>query len=171
MRDLKPTITMRVLGIDPGFARAGVAIVEKKNGNKETLVFSCCIETNAKEPLPARLQHIGDAVDNIIRAHTPTVMAIEKLFFGSNQKTAIRVAEARGVLIQRAASANVPVYEYTPLQVKIATTGYGRASKQQVAEMVARLIVLEKKHRIDDEVDAIAIALTHCAHAKTDFSR
>ena len=166
--NLLRSILMKVLGIDPGFARVGVALVEKKNGEKETLVFSRCIETSAHEPLPSRLQLIAEEVSAIIQKYTPDAMAIEKLFFGSNQKTAIRVAEARGVLIQSAASAHVAVHEYTPLQIKIAVTGYGRATKTQVADMVARLIVLKKKKRIDDEVDAIAIALTHCAHTKID---
>ena len=162
---------MKVLGIDPGFARVGVAIISKDPGNKEQLIFSHCIETSAQELLPARLERISAEIRAVIKKHSPDAVAIEKLFFGTNQKTALTVAEARGVLIQSAASAHIPVHEYTPLQIKIATTGYGRASKAQVAQMVGRLIALKKKERLDDEIDAIAIALTHCAHSKIDHRR
>ena len=156
---------MRIIAVDPGFERLGIAVLEK-NPAKETLLFSNCLKTSSKTPSEERLFHVGQEIKTIIKKYAPEALAIEKLFFGINKKTAIRVAEARGVVVYEASSAKIPVYEYTPLQVKIAVTGYGHAPKKQVETMVARLIVMDKKKRTDDEIDAVAIGLTHFANMK-----
>ena len=154
---------MRILAIDPGFARLGVAIIEKKQ-HKEVVLFSCCITTLKKDPFAERLFFIGNEIKKIIKKYSPQSLAIETLLFNTNQKTALKVSEARGVVIYEAVQHKLPVYEYTPLQVKMAITGYGRATKPQVTEMVIRILPLDtSKERRDDETDAIAIGLTHCA--------
>ncbi|TSC67363.1 MAG: crossover junction endodeoxyribonuclease RuvC [Parcubacteria group bacterium Gr01-1014_72] len=150
---------MRVLGIDPGYERMGVAVVERVNG-KDRVLFSSCVRTSPKEPHEKRLQKIAEEILGVIKNHRPSVLAIERLFLATNHKTAMRVAEARGVILSEAAQAGLRTFEYTPLQVKVAVTGYGRSDKRQVAKMVRVLTVLTKKKMLDDEYDAIAIALT-----------
>lgn len=157
---------MRVLAIDPGFGRLGVAVIDKEAG-KETLIFSDCIETPKELPLSERLAQIEAELSGVISQYDPEELAIEKLFFANNQKTAMQVAEARGVVIATAETAGLSVYEYTPVEVKVAVTGSGSASKAQVSDMVKKLIQIEKLPRYDDEFDAIAIGLTHLATLKT----
>ncbi len=154
---------MIILSIDPGYERVGIAILEKIPRGKETLLYSECFKTSAKLPHPERLFLIGQKVHNIIEEWKPTCLSIEKLFFNTNQKTALAVAEARGVILYEATVADLSIYEYTPLQIKIAVTGYGRSEKKQIALMVPRLIVVDKKISSDDEFDAIAIGLTFFA--------
>jgi crossover junction endodeoxyribonuclease RuvC len=154
---------MRVLGIDPGYDRCGIAVVDKLPGKKESLVFSTCIVTDRKAEFNDRLNMITEGVRAVIDTHKPDSLAIEKLFFNTNQKTAMRVAEVRGVLIQIGMDYELTVAEYTPLQVKSAVGGSGRALKEDVMRMIPLLIVLPAKKRLDDEYDAIAIGLTHCA--------
>jgi len=156
----------RVLGIDPGYERIGVAVLEKDTHGKETVLFSDCIITKRTDSHPERLRILGNAVLEIIKKHKPNACAIEKLFFNENQKTALSVAEARGVLLFASASNDIPVFEYTPLEVKTAITGYGRADKKQMTAMLPKLISITKKIRYDDEYDAIAIALTCFAREK-----
>ena len=151
---------MKTLGIDPGYERLGVAVLDGEK-NKQTLLYSSCIKTSAKLSHSERLAIIGKEISTVIATHTPDHLAIETLFFNSNQKTAMCVSEARGVVIYEAAKKEIPVYEYTPLQVKIAITGYGRGTKDQVTAMLGKLIVINKKIKHDDEYDAIAAALTH----------
>ncbi len=153
---------MRILGIDPGFERVGVAIVEKNNKtrSKEQLIYSDCFKTSASLPFYERLGLIGCEIKNIINKYDPDVLSIETILFNSNQKTAMKVAEARGVIIYEAIQKNIEIYEYTPLQIKIAVAGYGRADKKQVTSMVNQLIKIKKKIKYDDEIDAIAISLT-----------
>jgi crossover junction endodeoxyribonuclease RuvC len=148
----------RIIGIDPGYERIGLAVVLKEK--KDTLLFSTCVITDRKESSGERLRTIGDAVRLAIETYEPSALAIETLFFNSNQKTVMLVAAARGVIMYEAAQHNIPVFEYTPLQVKNATTGYGRAEKKQVIHMVEQLIDIPEGKRFDDEYDAIAIALT-----------
>ncbi len=157
---------MKVLGIDPGYERLGVAIVEKDigHGAKEVLLYSDCIKTSSKLPFPARLAVLGDAVQQLIAKHKPDALAIEKLYFTNNQKTAMNVAQAIGAIIYIAKSGGVEVYEYTPLQIKVACAGNGRADKQQIMTMLPHLIKIDKEIKYDDEYDAIAVALTHVAH-------
>ncbi|MCK6462685.1 MAG: crossover junction endodeoxyribonuclease RuvC [Candidatus Pacebacteria bacterium] len=149
---------MLILGIDPGFERMGFAVLDK-SGPKEKLVYSCCIVTKRSDPHEKRLLHIRQNLNKTISEFRPKVMAIESLFFAGNQKTAIKVAEARGVALCAAAENNLRVMELTPLEVKMALTGYGRAEKEQVRKMIAAILKLEKPAKYDDEMDAIAIAL------------
>jgi crossover junction endodeoxyribonuclease RuvC len=153
---------MIILGIDPGFARMGVAVLEKNKKGKESLIFSTCVETDKKEKQERRLLSIGKELEKIISKYKPDVLAIEKLFFAQNTKTALQVSEAVGVILYVCASKNIPVYEFTPLQIKIALTGYGKAEKRQVEDMAQAILKLEKMPKLDDETDAIAVSLT-CA--------
>ncbi|TSC77967.1 MAG: crossover junction endodeoxyribonuclease RuvC [Parcubacteria group bacterium Gr01-1014_24] len=158
---------MRILGIDPGFERLGIAILEKdKNSKKEIVVFSECFKTSVKLEFSERLALIGAEVKRIIKKYKPEVLAIETLFLNTNQKTVMRVAEARGVVVYEAVQAGLKIFEATPLQIKIATTGYGRADKTQVMKMLKILVKTDKSKTSDDELDAIAIALTAFAHKR-----
>lgn len=156
---------MRILGIDPGIERVGLAVLEK-TGGKETFLYSDCFKTSAKLSHPERLRLVGGEVKKIITEWNPEAFAIEKLFFETNTKTAMVVAEARGVLLYEAACAGIPVFEYTPLEIKVAVTGYGKSDKKAIMGMVPRLIQLPPRKMIDDEVDAIAVALTCCARER-----
>lgn len=159
---------MRILGIDPGFERLGIAIVEKnKTDKKETVVFSECFKTKASLPFGDRLVLIGEEVKNIIKKYKPDVLAIETLFLTNNQKTVMHVAEARGVVIYEAANAGLKIFEASPPQIKIATTGYGKATKEQMIKMVKLLVEIDVSKKSDDEMDAVAIALTALAHLKS----
>jgi crossover junction endodeoxyribonuclease RuvC len=152
---------MRIIAIDPGFERVGIAIVEKEQGKKETVVFSECFKTAKTLSLPERLTLIGKEITSIIEEYKPERMAIESLFFmEKNRKSAIAVAEARGVILYEGAKANLPIYEYTPMQIKVAVTGHGASDKKQVIFMTEKLVTLEKKVSSDDEMDAIAIGVT-----------
>ncbi len=155
----------KVIAIDPGFDRVGVAILEKE-GSKEKLLFSKCIETNRKESAPERLEQIGKEIKKIIKKHKPESLAIEKLFFNQNITTALRVAEARGVILYEAVSAGLEIFEYSPQEIKIAVTGYGKASKKEVANMTLRLLTLKTAPKLDDEVDACALGITHLVSYK-----
>jgi crossover junction endodeoxyribonuclease RuvC len=154
---------MKILAIDPGFERIGIAILEKTEKVKETLLYSECFKTSAKLAHPERLELIGEKINEVVKKWKPTVLSIEKLFFNTNTTTALGVAEARGVILYEASLAKLHIFEYTPLSVKIAVTGYGRSEKKQVMEMIPRLIYVEKKISSDDEFDAIALGLTFCA--------
>ncbi len=159
---------MRILGIDPGFERLGVAILEKnKSGEKERVIFSECFKTSAKLDFAERLNLIGEEIQRIIKEYRPEILSIETLFLNTNQKTVMRVAEARGVVIYEAAQAGLKVFEASPPQIKIATTGYGRANKEQMIKMVKILVDVDSSKKSDDELDAIAIALTAFAHIRS----
>jgi len=165
---------MRIIAIDPGYERLGIAVLEKLSRQKETLLFSSCIQTEKTLPHSERLLVIVNEVRKVIEKYKPEALAIEKLFLAVNQKTAMPVAEARGAILVEAARAKLAVYEYTPLQVKVAVTGYGKSEKKQVEEMVKRLIAFPAfaeatagkppRKRHDDEYDAIAIGLTCLAY-------
>lgn len=155
---------MRVLAIDPGYGRCGVAVVEKSGGS-ERLLYSACIETSASSDFPVRLLTILTACEELLQQYKPGVLALEKLFVTRNQKTAMRVSEVRGALISAAAKAGATVFEYTPSEVKLAVTGSGRADKRAVTKMLHALVEIEKTIELDDEYDAIAIAVTHFARA------
>lgn len=157
---------MRILGIDPGYERLGIAILEKNNQKKECVIFSECFKTSAKLEFSERLHLIGTEITRVIGKYKPEILSIETLFLTTNQKTVMRVAEARGVAIYEAANAGLKIFEATPLQIKIATTGYGRADKNQVMKMVKILVKIDNEKKSDDELDAIAIALTAFAHLK-----
>lgn len=153
---------MRIIGIDPGYDRLGMAMVEK-NGGAEQVVFSACLTSDKKAGLPARYLSLGQELERLIRKYRPDKLAIEKLFFTTNQKTASQVSEVRGFIIYLAAKSSLDVVEYTPLQIKSTITGYGKADKNQVIEMVKRLVKLNDSKKTDDEYDAIAVALTALA--------
>lgn len=158
---------MRILGIDPGFERLGVAILEKnKNDKKERVLFSECFKTSAKLEFAERLKLIGAQVKKIIKEYKPEVLSIETLFLTTNQKTVMHVAEARGVVIYEAICAGLKIFEASPPQIKIATTGYGKADKNQIIKMVKILVDIDNSKKSDDELDAIAIALTAFAHIR-----
>ncbi len=156
---------MRILGIDPGIERVGIAVVERVGG-KETYVYSECFKTSAKLPHAKRLTLIGQEMSRVIGEWQPAGMAIEKLFFQTNTTTAMGVAEARGVMLYEAAKAGLAIYEYTPLEIKVAVTGYGKSDKRAIMDMVPRLLKLPARKMIDDEVDAIAAALTSFARER-----
>lgn len=153
---------MKVLAIDPGYGRCGVAVLEK-NGASGSLLYSDCIETSSDDGFPERLAAVGAEVARLLDLHAPDSMAIEKLYFTNNQKTAMRVAEVRGALLQIAGTRDVPVFEYGPGEIKSAAAGSGRADKRQVAKMLHALLKIEKKIARDDEYDAIAIGVAHLA--------
>ncbi len=154
---------MRILGIDPGYAIVGTGIVEYE-GNKFKVIDYGAITTNANEDMFDRLKKIYDEIELLIKEFKPDALAIEELFFNSNQKTAINVAQARGVLILAAKNYDVPIFEYTPLQVKQAVVGYGRAEKVQVQQMTKAILNLEKIPKPDDTADALALTICH-AHS------
>jgi crossover junction endodeoxyribonuclease RuvC len=155
---------MRVLGIDPGYAIVGTGVVEQVN-NKFRMLYYGAILTEAHTPFNERIEKIYDDADALIKAYSPDAVAMEKLFFNTNQKTAIDVAQARGALILASQKNNVPVFEYTPLQVKMSVVGYGRAEKKQVQEMTKILLGLDKIPKPDDAADALAMAICHCHSA------
>ena len=158
---------MVVLGIDPGYAIVGYGALEYQGINYRAL---CCgaVTTDADTPFDERLRIIFDNVTELIKKVKPDALAIESLYFQNNQKTAIMVAEARGVILLAARLKGVPVFEYTPLQVKTAVTGYGKAKKPQVMEMTKRLLNLSKMPRYDDTCDALAVAICHIHAAGTN---
>lgn len=153
---------MKVLAIDPGYGRCGVAVLEKVHG-KDILVYSQCIETSPKDEFGDRLAAVADACARLIVTHSPDCIAMEKLYFSNNQKTAMRVSEVRGALLNTAALHGLTVTEYTPGQIKSASAGWGGADKRQVAQMVRMLVKIDKEIKHDDEYDAIAIGITHLA--------
>lgn len=157
---------MRVLGIDPGYAIVGYGVVEYAGGKYSPVDFGA-ITTDADMPFPQRLQYIYNELVSVMIRNDPDEMSIERLYFQNNQKTAIAVAEARGVILLAAQMNNIPISEYTPLQVKQAVTGYGQAKKPQVMEMTRRLLKLDKVPKPDDTADALAIAICHVQTSDT----
>jgi len=155
---------MKIISIDPGYERVGIAVLEKTN-SKEAVIYSDCFKTKSELSLNERVSLIGKEIERIINEFKPEALAIEKLFFTTNQKTAMGVSEARGVIINEAQKMGLKIFEYTPLQVKIAVTGYGKSDKKAVMTMVKKLI--QKPDLVsDDETDAIAIGLTCFASRK-----
>lgn len=148
------------MGIDPGYARVGVGLL-KVVGQKTDVLERVCIETSSKSCFPDRLLKIFQETEALIESFKPDVMAVEKLFFQRNTTTALDVSQARGVLILSAVRRSIPVFEYTPLQVKMALTGYGKADKNQVKYMLAAILGRDKVHKLDDVNDALAVALCH----------
>ena len=157
----------RILGIDPGFGRVGFGIIDCV-GDTYTAVAYGCIETSTKRTFVERLEDISDELIQIIRKYKPQCAGVEELFFYKNVTTAIKVAQARGVILLTLRKARLQVHEYTPLQVKQSITGYGRADKTQLETMVKMLLKLKKKITPDDAADALAIALTCAASRKME---
>jgi crossover junction endodeoxyribonuclease RuvC len=157
---------MKILGIDPGYDRLGIAVMEKPLRGKEILLYSSCLQTSPKNDIYTRFKKIGGKVKEVIEEFKPDALAIETLFITKNQKTAMRVSEARGIIIYEALNAGVPVFEYTPMQIKVAVTSDGNSDKERITKMIPLLIEMPKKITKDDEYDAIAVALTHGACIK-----
>lgn len=156
---------MRILGIDPGFAIVGYSVIEYV-GNKFTLITSGAVLTEAKESFPLRLEKIYYELDEIMQKYKPEAMSIEELFFNNNAKTAINVAQARGVILMTARIRKIATYEYTPLQIKQAVVGYGRADKMQVQRMVKIILKTENLPKLDDITDSMATAICHAHSAR-----
>ncbi len=151
---------MIILGIDPGYATVGYGII-KTQGSKNFALDYGAITTPKTQPLPERLTFIAKEISELIEKHQPDAISIEELFFQNNRKTAIFVAEARGAIIVSCMQNCSNLYEYTPLQIKQAMTGYGRADKNQIQQMVKIMLGLSDIPRPDDAADALAVALTH----------
>ncbi len=161
---------MRILGIDPGYAIVGYGIVDY-DGYRFSTVGYGAITTNAGTPFCERLKSIYDDMLTVIERYKPDSLSVEKLYFNTNTTTAIDVAQARGVILLAAENKSVKVYEYTPLQVKSSITGYGKAEKRQVMEMVKSFLNLEKIPKPDDTADALALAICHGHNAGSTFGK
>ena len=156
---------MRVLAIDPGYDRMGVAVIEKQNG-QEVLLHSECIETNKEDSLDERLCELGGRFKILLEEHQPDIVGIETLFFNKNVKTAIGVAQARGIVMYLSRSFGTQVCEYGPQEIKVAVTGYGKSDKAAVIDMGKRLVSNVPEKALDDEYDAIAIGVTTLARQR-----
>lgn len=152
-------ILMIILGIDPGYERLGIAVVEKPKGGKEEVLYSECFKTLASLPHSERLLLIGNEVERVAQMYKPEILAIETLFFNTNQKTAMKVSEARGAILYAAKKAGLVINEYTPPEIKLAVSGYGKSDKLQMIKMVKLLVKVRAEIKHDDEFDAIATAL------------
>ena len=161
---------MIILGIDPGIAITGFGVC-RKVGDRFEYINCGVIETAKGQPVERRIRHVHDSVVKLIETYHPDALAIEELFFSNNQKTVINVAQARGCVLLAAEERGVPIYEYTPLQVKQSVVGFGRAEKRQVMEMVRILFRLPGVPRPDDAADALAIALTHGYRSSNKIAR
>ena len=155
---------MRILGIDPGFAITGYSVIDYI-GNKFQLITSGAVLTKAGESFPTRLLKLNNDLEEIIDNYKPDAISVEELFFNNNAKTAINVAQARGVILVGCRK-NIPTYEYTPLQIKQAVVGYGRADKIQVQKMVKTILGVEKLPKLDDTTDSMAAAICHAHSSK-----
>ncbi len=158
---------MKILAIDPGYERLGIAIIEKAPKQKEVLLYSECFKTSAKLPHAARLGLIKTRIEEVIAEFAPEKLAIETLFFSKNVKTALLVSEARGAIIASAVTSGLDVAEFMPNAIKVAITSYGKSDKPAMMSMIPRLIEIKKDIKSDDEFDAIAVGLTYFAHHVT----
>ena len=149
---------MKILGIDPGLGRCGFGLIEV--GRKTRALDFGVVTTTVDAPLPARLLELYDSLNEVFEQTKPEMVAVEKLFFAKNITTGIAVAEARGIVLLVAEQKGLPVYEYTPNEIKKSLTGYGAATKTQMGEMVRTHLLLEKKPKPDDAADALAVAIT-----------
>jgi len=154
---------MKLLAIDPGYERLGIAILDKDLPEKDRLIFSECFKTSRENPHPERLRLIHQRILEIVEKFHPEELAIEELFFNTNQKTALAVAEVRGLIIGVSKSLNLKIFEYKPQEIKVAVTGNGRSDKNSIIKMIPILLNIKKEIKYDDEYDAIACGLTHFA--------
>lgn len=168
VRQVQNLKKIRILGIDPGYAIVGFGVLDY-DGVRFTPIEYGAVLTEAGTPFPERLKAIHEDVEFIFNKFKPDCMAVERLYFTTNQKTAIDVAQARGITVLSAATRNVPVSEYTPLQVKQSVTGYGKAEKKQVMEMTRQLLGLAQIPKPDDAADALAIAICHGHSVRFDL--
>lgn len=169
VKPLGPGKPFKVLGVDPGLARMGWGVVEKKGSAFRALAYGT-LETKAGKPIPERLKEIYEGLEALLAKHRPDVVAMEELFFSRNTKTAIVVGQARGVSLLACGMAGVQVAEYRPMEIKQAVTGWAGADKGQVQKMVKLLLGLTETPRPDDTADALAIAITHAQSAGTPLS-
>ncbi len=153
----------RVIGIDPGYDRLGVAVLDR-TASGEVLIHSTCIETDRALSIPKRLMTLGTALETLLVEYQPSIVGIENLFFNKNQKTAIGVAQARGMILYLAQKHGCSVAEFGPQEIKIAVTGYGKSDKKAMVDMVKRLVQNAPQKALDDEYDAIAVGITCLAH-------
>lgn len=151
---------MIIMGIDPGLATVGFGIIKYDRNRFEPIEFGAVLTPSGKKT-ELRLEEIYENIDELIKMFHPDAVSIEKLYFNTNEKTAVNVCQARGVILLAATKNNVPIYEYTPLQIKQAVTGYGRADKKQIMYMVTKLLSLAKEPHPDDTADALAAAICH----------
>lgn len=151
---------MIILGIDPGYAIVGYGVLEYKNNHFKTIDYGA-ITTEAGTDFNCRLEIVYDELSALMEKYKPDAMSVEKVFYNSNAKTVIDVSQARGVIMLAAQKHKIPVFEYTPLQVKQSVVGYGRAEKKQIQEMIKRILFLEKVPKPDDTADALAMAVCH----------
>ena len=151
---------MKVLGIDPGYGRVGWAVLEGDQTRQQVVDWGC-VETASDAARAKRLGCVYERLEGLVREFRPDEVAVEEIYFFKNQKTVIRVGEARGVILICMEKLGLPVYDYTPLQVKLAVTGYGKADKKQVQIMVKSILQLKEVPKPDDAADAVAVALTH----------
>lgn len=158
---IRAIFLMIIIGIDPGIARCGWGVIQKEHSTISTIDYGC-INTSAKDDDAQRLYKLYKEITAIIKKYKPDLMAVEKLFFASNSKTAIMVGQARGAILVSAGLAEIPVESYTPLEVKLAITGYGKASKDQIQQMVMKSLKLKTVPQPDDTADALAVAITYC---------
>lgn len=163
LRKILEDKAMMILGIDPGYDRLGIAVIEKSGGQKESLIYSDCFKTDSGDDIHDRLLSVGAEAARVMDEFSPDELAIEDLFITKNQKTGMRVAEARGIIIYEAKKRGISVSEYSPMQIKAAVTGDGTSDKLRMTKMVGLLIKMPEKKRLDDEFDAIAAALAHSA--------
>lgn len=154
---------MKVISIDPGYGRCGVAVVSG-TASKQTCEYSECIETDSKSDFVDRLHTICQRIEDIITEHSPSALAIEKLFFNRNTTTAMKVAQVKGAIILTAKAADLDVFEYTPQEIKTAVTGYGKSPKRQMIQMIDQLVSVRDSAKYDDEYDAVAVGITTLAH-------
>ena len=159
---------MIILGIDPGIATTGYGVIKKQPKKALSCISYNCIYTDKKDTAHERLRVLENGLNSVIRLHRPDVIVVEKLYFAKNIKTAMPVAEARGVILLTAAKHKLPVYEFTPLQMKMVVTGYGRAEKKQVQRMVQQILSLSELPRPDDAADALGVAITYADSIKGD---
>jgi crossover junction endodeoxyribonuclease RuvC len=168
---------MKILGIDPGYDRLGIAVIEKPAKDKEIVIYSSCFTTSVKDTIYERLKQVGQEIARVINEFQPDSLALETLFITKNQKTAMRVSEARGIIIYEALTHDIPVFEYAPMEIKMAITSNGKSDKGQMMKMLPMLVDIPKKKAsrggkvgvekmLDDEYDAIAVALTHAARTR-----
>ena len=158
---------MRIISIDPGYERLGIAVIEKTSGQKEDLLFSTFFTTSKQLKHEERLLLLGNEVEKIIKNYNPSFLSIEDLFLANNHKTAMFVSEAKGVILFIASKHNLSVSHFSPPQIKLAVCGDGRADKKAVIKMIPLLIKITKPIIYDDEYDAIAVGLTFFAHHRT----
>jgi crossover junction endodeoxyribonuclease RuvC len=160
---------MRILGLDPGTASVGYGIIEERDGSTAMITYGVIATKPEDGSTARRLQIIYEGLDRLLADYRPDAAAVEELFFGRNITTAVKVGQARGVLLLALANAGIPMAEYSPPKIKEAVSGYGNASKQQVQYMVQNLLDLEELPKPDDAADGLAVALTHLQHHRYEM--